>query len=99
MKFEKNTELDQANLRIIIASIAMVYICVLGVLPGQRFATYLPVVVYIALFLLASIALRQAIARWPGHYPARRIFGMVHDYTGTCSAWCSAVKRRCRCTR
>jgi hypothetical protein len=62
----------------------MVYIGVLGVLPGQRFATYLPVVVYIALFLLASIGLRQAIARWPGHYPARRIFGMVHDYTGTC---------------
>lgn len=84
MKFEKNTELDQANLRIIIASIAMVYICVLGVLPGQRFDTYLPVVVYIALFLLASIVLRQAIARWPGHYPARRIFAMIHDYTGTC---------------
>jgi signal transduction histidine kinase/CheY-like chemotaxis protein len=84
MKFEKNTELDQANLRIIIASIAMVYICVLGILPGQHFDTYLPVVVYILLFLLASIGLRQAIVRWPGHYPARRIFGMVHDYTGTC---------------
>lgn len=84
MKFEKNTELDQANLRIIIASIAMVYICVLGVLPGQRFDVYLPVVVYITLFLLASIVLRQAIARWPGHYPARRIFAMIHDYTGTC---------------
>ncbi|WP_423203659.1 hybrid sensor histidine kinase/response regulator [Pseudomonas kribbensis] len=84
MKFEKNTELDQANLRIIIASIALVYMGVLGFLPGQRFDTYLPVVTYIALFLLASVALRQAIVRWPGHYPARRIFGMVHDYTGTC---------------
>jgi signal transduction histidine kinase/CheY-like chemotaxis protein len=84
MKFEKNTELDQANLRIIIASIAVVYMFILGFLPGQRFDTYLPVVTYIILFLLASIALRQAIARWPGHYPARRIFSMVHDYTGTC---------------
>ncbi|RBJ67968.1 hybrid sensor histidine kinase/response regulator, partial [Pseudomonas sp. MWU12-2534b] len=84
MKFEKNTELDQANLRIIIASIAMVYIGVLGVLPGQRFDTYLPVMTYIFVFLLVSVGLRQAIARWPGHYPARRIFGMVHDYTGTC---------------
>jgi signal transduction histidine kinase/CheY-like chemotaxis protein len=84
MKFEKNTELDQANLRIIIASIAVVYMLILGFLPGQRFDTYLPVITYISVFLLASIALRQAIARWPGHYPARRIFAMVHDYTGTC---------------
>ncbi|VVN28041.1 Sensory/regulatory protein RpfC [Pseudomonas fluorescens] len=84
MKFEKNTELDQANLRIIIAAIAVVYMLILGFLPGQRFDTYLPVVTYIVLFLLASIGLRQAIARWPGHYPARRIFSMVHDYTGTC---------------
>lgn len=84
MKFEKNTELDQANLRIIIASIAVVYMLILGFLPGQRFDTYLPVVTYIIVFLLASIGLRQAIARWPGHYPARRIFSMVHDYTGTC---------------
>jgi len=84
MKFEKNTELDQANLRIIIASIAVVYMLILGFLPGQRFDTYLPVVTYIILFLMASIGLRQAIARWPGHYPARRIFAMVHDYTGTC---------------
>ncbi|SEO96549.1 hybrid sensor histidine kinase/response regulator [Pseudomonas zeae] len=84
MKFEKNTELDQANLRIIIAAIAVVYMLVLGFLPGQRFDTYLPVITYIGLFLLASIGLRQAIARWPGHYPARRIFSMVHDYTGTC---------------
>jgi signal transduction histidine kinase/CheY-like chemotaxis protein len=84
MKFEKNTELDQANLRIIIASIAVVYMLILGFLPGQRFDTYLPVITYIFVFLLASIGLRQAIARWPGHYPARRIFAMVHDYTGTC---------------
>ncbi|WP_130927330.1 HAMP domain-containing sensor histidine kinase [Pseudomonas sp. Sample_14] len=84
MKFEKNTELDQANLRIIIAAIAVVYMVVLVFLPGHRFETYLPVITYISLFLLASIVFRQAIARWPGHYPARRIFAMVHDHTGTC---------------
>lgn len=84
MKFEKNTELDQANLRIIIAAIAVLYMVVLVFLPGHRFETYLPVITYISLFLLASIVFRQAIARWPGHYPARRIFAMVHDYTGTC---------------
>lgn len=84
MKFEKNTELDQANLRIIIAAIAVVYMVILVFLPGHRLDTYLPVITYIGLFLLASIVFRQAIARWPGHYPARRIFAMVHDYTGTC---------------
>ncbi|MFG6205770.1 ATP-binding response regulator [Pseudomonas retamae] len=84
MKFEKNTELDQANLRIIIAAIAVVYMVVLSFLPGHRVDTYLPVITYISLFLLVSIVFRQAIARWPGHYPARRIFAMIHDYTGTC---------------
>ncbi|MGY4818276.1 ATP-binding response regulator [Pseudomonas chlororaphis subsp. piscium] len=83
MKFEKNTELDQANLRIIVGSCALAYISVLGFLPGQRLDTYLPIVIYICLFLLLSIVLRQAILRWPGHYPARRVLGMVYDYTGT----------------
>ena len=83
MSPETNSELDQANLRIVVASIAIVYIGVLGFLPGQSLDTYLPVILYILVFLLASIVLRQVIARWPGHYPARRIFGMIHDYTGT----------------
>ncbi len=83
MGLETNSELDQANLRIVVATIAIVYIGVLGFLPGHSLDTYWPVLLYIFLFLLASIALRQVIARWPGHYPARRIFGMLHDYTGT----------------
>jgi hypothetical protein len=83
MSIETNSELDQANLRIVVAGIAIVYISVLGFLPGQSLDTYLPVILYIALFLMVSIAFRQVIARWPGHYPARRIFGMIHDYTGT----------------
>ncbi|ROL70721.1 hybrid sensor histidine kinase/response regulator [Pseudomonas vranovensis] len=84
MKFEKNSELDQANLRIIVACIAVVYISVLGFLPGQHFETYRPIVIYIILFLLLSVVIRQVIVRWPGVYPARRIFSMVQDYTGTC---------------
>lgn len=83
MSFEKNTELDQANLRIIVAACAIVYITVLGFLPGQTPDTYLPVILYIATFLLVSVGFRQVIARWPGHHPARRILGMIHDYTGT----------------
>ncbi|MCE1114416.1 MULTISPECIES: ATP-binding response regulator [Pseudomonas] len=83
MKFEKNSELDQANLRIIVASCAISYVALLGFLPGRTPATYLPVVLYYAAFVVLSVGLRQAIAHWPGHYPWRRILGMVHDYTAT----------------
>ncbi len=84
MKVEKDSELDQATLRIIVASCALVYVIITSCLPGQDFDTYLPVIIYIIVFTLVSIGLRMAIARWPGHYPARRILGMVYDYTGTC---------------
>lgn len=84
MRFEKNNELDQANLRIIVASCAISYVALLGFLPGRSPATYLPVLLYYAGFVVVSIGMRQAIKRWPGHYPARRIFGMLGDYTGTC---------------
>lgn len=83
MKFEKDAELDQANLRMVVAVCACLYIGVLCFLPGQSVTRYLPVFLYILVFLVASIVLRLVIARWPGHYPARRIFAMVHDYTGT----------------
>lgn len=83
MKFEKNNELDQANLRIIVASCAITYVALLGFLPGRSPSTYLPVLLYYAGFVVASVGMRQAIKRWPGHYPARRIAGMLGDYTGT----------------
>jgi len=84
MDLDKNNELDQANLRVIVACCALVYMTVLGFLPGSSLAPYLPVIYYIVTFVLVSIGLRQAIARWPGNYPWRRVLGMVHDYTGTC---------------
>ncbi|ELF6207213.1 hybrid sensor histidine kinase/response regulator [Pseudomonas putida] len=84
MDLDKNNELDQANLRVIVACCALVYMTVLGFLPGSSPAPYLPVIYYIVTFVLVSIGLRQAIARWPGNYPWRRVLGMVHDYTGTC---------------
>ena len=82
--YSNNNELDQANLRVIVACCALVYMTVLGFLPGSTHAPYLPVIYYISAFVLVSIAFRQAIAHWPGHYPWRRVLGMVHDYTGTC---------------
>ncbi|WP_054902519.1 hybrid sensor histidine kinase/response regulator [Pseudomonas sp. NBRC 111131] len=84
MDFNKNNELDQANLRIIVACCALAYIVFLGFLPGHSLPDYLPVIYYILCFILLSVGLRQAIARWPGHYPWRRVLGIVHDYTGTC---------------
>ena len=65
MKFEKNTELDQANLRLIVATCAILYVVLIGLLPGLKVETYLPIVAYYGLFLIASILLRQAIVRWP----------------------------------
>ncbi len=62
MDYNKNNELDQANLRVIVASCALVYITVLGFLPGESIASYLPVIYYIISFILLSIGLRQAIA-------------------------------------
>lgn len=84
MNVEKDSELDQATLRIIVAACALLWFGLIGFLPGQQVEPYVPVMIYIALFMLGSIILRMAIARWPGHYPARRILGMVYDYTGTC---------------
>lgn len=84
MDLDKNNELDQANLRIIVALCALLYIGALGLLTDRTPGAYLLVVYYIVAFTLVSIGLRQAIARWPGHYPWRRILGMVNDYTGTC---------------
>lgn len=83
MKFEKDAELDQANLRMVVSACTIAYMSVLGFLPGHSMERYLPVIVYIIVFFLASIVLRQVIARWPGHYPTRRILGMINDYTGT----------------
>ncbi|WP_194790773.1 hybrid sensor histidine kinase/response regulator [Pseudomonas sp. UFMG81] len=84
MKFEKNNELDQANLRIIVSTCAISYVALLGFLPGREVATYLPVLIYYMAFTVVSIGVRQAIVRWPGHYPWRRVLGMVHDYSATC---------------
>ena len=39
MKFEKNTELDQANLRLIVATCAILYVVLIGLLPGLKVGT------------------------------------------------------------
>lgn len=79
---EKNSELDQATLRLTVSACALLYIVVLaGLHPGEA-TKYLPIIIYIVTFIVASVFLRMIIQRYPGHFFWRRLFAMVHDYTG-----------------
>ncbi|RMO85154.1 Sensor histidine kinase/response regulator [Pseudomonas syringae pv. philadelphi] len=81
MKDRKNAELDQATLRLIVATCAITYVSLVGFLPGLDVAKYQPIILYYAAFLVVSLILRQHIISYPGVFPVRRVFGMVHDYT------------------
>ncbi|KTB82042.1 ATP-binding response regulator [Pseudomonas syringae] len=81
MKDRKNAELDQATLRLIVATCAITYVSLVGFLPGLDVAKYQPIILYYAGFLVVSLILRQHIISYPGVFPIRRVFGMVHDYT------------------
>jgi signal transduction histidine kinase/CheY-like chemotaxis protein len=79
---EKNSELDQATLRLTVSTCASLYILVVALLPSSNFATYVPIMWYMAFFISVAVPLRMAIKRWPGHFFWRRLFAMAHDYTG-----------------
>ncbi len=79
---EKNSELDQATLRLTVSTCASLYILVVACLPSSDFATYVPILWYMAFFISVAIPLRMAIKRWPGHFFWRRLFAMAHDYMG-----------------
>ncbi|MCD5985312.1 MULTISPECIES: hybrid sensor histidine kinase/response regulator [Pseudomonas] len=82
MSDRKNAELDQATLRLIVATFAITYVSLIGLLPGLNVAQYEPIIMYYAAFLVVSLVLRQHIISYPGEFVVRRVFGMVHDYTG-----------------
>ncbi|WP_053144983.1 hybrid sensor histidine kinase/response regulator [Pseudomonas sp. P97.38] len=79
---EKNSELDQATLRLTVSTCASLYIIVVACLPSSDFATYIPIMWYMAFFISVAVPLRMAIKRWPGHFFLRRLFAMAHDYSG-----------------
>ena len=79
---EKNSELDQATLRLTVSTCASLYIFVVASLPSSDFATYAPILWYMAFFVSVAVPLRMAIKRWPGHFFWRRLFAMAHDYAG-----------------
>ncbi|EPF65603.1 hybrid sensor histidine kinase/response regulator [Pseudomonas syringae] len=82
MKVRKNAELDQATLRLIVATCAITYISLLGFLPGLNVVRYEPILLYYTVFVVGSAILRRHIISYPGEFPVRRVLGMVHDYIG-----------------
>lgn len=93
---EKNSELDQATLRLTVSACALLYIVVLVGLDPDAATRYAPIIIYIVTFIFASVFLRMAIKRWPGHFFWRRLFAMLHDYTGIAFAMVLGAKARCR---
>lgn len=78
---EKDTERSQAIVRLIVASLATVYVAVVffsGNMPASR--AY-PILLYNPLFLIISVILLALIMHRPGIYPGRRLFAMLHDYS------------------
>nr|BFE97683.1 hypothetical protein GCM10020185_82190 [Pseudomonas brassicacearum subsp. brassicacearum] len=73
---EKNSELDQATLRLTVSACALLYIVILAGLYPEEAASYVPIIIYICTFIFVSVFLRMIIKRWPGHFFWRRLF---HD--------------------
>ncbi len=69
---EKNSELDQATLRLTVGACASLYVIVVACLASD-FDTYVPILWYMAFFFGVAVPLRMAIKRWPGHFFLRRL--------------------------
>lgn len=76
---EKNSELDQATLRLTVGACTALYIIVVAFLASD-FETYVPILWYMTFFFGTAIPLRMAVKRWPGHFFLRRLFAMTLDY-------------------
>ena len=77
----KDAERSQAIVRLTLGGVAAIYVLATAALSpvpadGESFA------ILIGGFMVVAVALYASIVKWPGHYPVRRIFGMVHDYAG-----------------
>lgn len=64
---EKNSELDQATLRLTVGACTALYIIVVAFLASD-FETYVPILWYMTFFFGTAIPLRMAVKRWPGHF-------------------------------
>lgn len=78
---KKDTERAQATVRLVVGLLGTLYaplLALAGKLPEDR---ALIMAMHGTAFLAISILLRQAIVRWPGTYPGRRLFAMLLDYS------------------
>ncbi|PZD66890.1 ATP-binding response regulator [Pantoea ananatis] len=78
---EKNTELDQATLRLIVSGFALVYIISLAFYNVIDAHAYIPIIIYVFAFFIISFFFRWMIKIKPGNYFSRRLFAILHDYT------------------
>ncbi|TKD44882.1 ATP-binding response regulator [Azotobacter chroococcum] len=81
-KVGHDTERSQAIIRLVIPSLVILYIAILYFTSPTAAEWIVPVLSYIMAFLVVSLVLFIAIVRQPGVYPLRRLFGMLHDYSG-----------------
>ncbi|WP_428628096.1 ATP-binding protein [Sphingopyxis sp.] len=75
----------QAWIRLFILIFVSSYAMVASIIASRDWhvaAWAIDVLSYFACYTPLAIGLLYLIIRFPGHYPARRIFGMVNDYAG-----------------
>ena len=74
-------ELEQSIIRVVIVGALLIY---LGVLAYIDISGHIVIAVMLcAGYFVAALALNTVVRRFPGHFPARRILGMVLDNSGT----------------
>ena len=73
-------EFEQSIIRVVIVGALLIYLGVLAYIDisGQ----IVTAVMLCAGYFVAALALSAAVRRYPGHFPARRILGMVLDNSG-----------------
>lgn len=77
----RDTERAQATVRLIMGTLATAYVPFMNLIGEVPEKLEIWLVSYGLGFIAVSVALLWAIIRWPGVYPLRRIFAMVHDYS------------------
>lgn len=82
---EDVSERMQAWIRLLILVLVSSYAIVASVMtsPERRVQPWaLDVLTYFACYTPVAVGLLYVVIRHPGHYPARRIFGMANDFAG-----------------
>lgn len=82
---EEKSELKQALIRLALLVLISTYAAVASMIvsPDHRIEPWaISVLGYFACYTPTALGLLYVIRRYPGHYPARRLFSMINDYAG-----------------